>query len=88
MAEILEDAPPAHVGRALCADVSREHSESLAATASRIDHWLLVEYRGVWSHDALAGSGLSDSVKSRLGALVAARRARAPPGRHPPTGAT
>jgi hypothetical protein len=29
-----------------------------------------VEYRGLWSHDALAGSGLSDQVKARLRELA------------------
>src|SRR5215218_11300721 len=59
--------------RPFCADLSRANGESLAATASRIDRWLLVEYRGLWSSDAVAGSGLSDQVKSRLRELRAAR---------------
>jgi hypothetical protein len=54
---------------AFCSEISRENDEPLGATASRIDHWLLVEYRGLWSHDALAGSGLSDQVKARLRTL-------------------
>lgn len=49
-----------------CSEVSLENGEPLFATASRVDHWLLVEYRGVWSHDALAGSGLSAQVKAHL----------------------
>jgi hypothetical protein len=59
--------------RAFCSEVSRENAESLAATASRVDHWLLVEYRGLWGHDALAASGLSDHVKARLREQAAAR---------------
>jgi hypothetical protein len=59
--------------RPFCSDISRENDEPLDSTASRIDLWLLVEYRGLWSSDALAGSGLSDQVKSRLREL---RRAR------------
>ena len=55
--------------RPFCSDISRENDESLAATASYIDRWLLIEYRGLWSSDALAGSGLSDQVKARLRAL-------------------
>ena len=31
-----------------------ENAEPLAATASRVDHWLLVEYRGLWGRDVLA----------------------------------
>jgi len=49
-----------------CADLSRENDEPLAATASRIDTWFLVEYRGLWARDALTGSGLSDQVKQHL----------------------
>jgi hypothetical protein len=54
------------VKRALCADVSGAASESLAATASRIDRWLLVEYRGLWDRDVLGGSLLSASLKEHL----------------------
>jgi hypothetical protein len=57
-----------------CAEVSVEHAESLAATASRVDHWILVEYRGLWGHDALAASGLSAEVKARLVEQRDARR--------------
>src|SRR5678816_2748718 len=49
-----------------CAELSLENAESLAATASRVDHWILVEYRGLWGHDALAASGLSNEVKAQL----------------------
>jgi hypothetical protein len=57
--------------RPFCADLSRENDEPLAATASRIDHWFLVEYRGLWTRDALPGSGLSDQVKQHLREQVA-----------------
>jgi hypothetical protein len=57
--------------RPFCADLSRENDEPLAATASRIDHWFLVEYRGLWTRDALPGSGLSDQVKHHLREQVA-----------------
>jgi hypothetical protein len=63
----VSSGPPA---RPFCSEISRENDEPLGATASRIDHWLLVEYRGLWSHDALEGSGLSDQVKTRLRELV------------------
>ncbi len=58
---------------AFCSDVSLENAESLVATASRVDHWLLVEYRGLWNHDAFAGSGLSDQVKAHLREQASAR---------------
>jgi hypothetical protein len=60
------DPRPAARGRAFCADVSNESSESLAATASRIDHWILVEYRGPWDRDVLGGSVLSAKLKAHL----------------------
>jgi hypothetical protein len=50
-----------------------ENGEPLGATASRIDHWLLVEYRGLWGPDALRASGLSDQVKRSLREQVRAR---------------
>jgi hypothetical protein len=52
--------------RAFCSEVSQESGEPIAGTASRVDNWILVEYRGVWNSDALAGSGLSDQVKAHL----------------------
>jgi hypothetical protein len=51
---------------AFCADASLENAESLAATASRVDHWILVEYRGLWGYDAVASSGIPEPVKRRL----------------------
>ena len=53
-------------GATFCADLARENDEPLAATASRIDNWFLIEYRGLWARDALTGSGLSDQVKQHL----------------------
>ena len=54
------------VKRSLCADVSGAAEESLAATASRIDRWLLVEYRALWDRDVLGGSLLSPPLKEHL----------------------
>jgi hypothetical protein len=59
--------------RFFCSDLSRSEQEPLGATASRIDHWLLVEYRGLWGPDALRASGLSDQVKGKLREQVRAR---------------
>ena len=82
---------PGHAGRRLtephapfCADLSRENDEPLAATASRIDHWFLVEYRGLWARDALTGSGLSDQVKQHLLDQVRVGPARPAPVRQAP----
>jgi hypothetical protein len=51
---------------AFCSEVSLQNGEPLAATASRVDHWILVEYRGLWGYDAVAASGLADEGKRRL----------------------
>ncbi len=59
--------------RRYCSEVSRDHDEPLAATASRIDHWLLVEYRGLWGPNAVRASGLSDQVKRSLREQLRAR---------------
>lgn len=59
--------------RPFCSEVSSESGEPLGATASRIDNWILVEYRGVWSPDPIAGSAFSDAVKAHLRAQLAAR---------------
>jgi hypothetical protein len=57
--------------RPFCSEISADNGEPIAGTASRVDHWLLVEYRGLWNYDALAGSGLSDQVKRALQARIA-----------------
>jgi hypothetical protein len=54
------------VRKALCADVSTESEESLAATASHIEQWILLEYRGMWNRDVLGKSLLSDDLKAHL----------------------
>lgn len=71
MAEIAPDAARhGRSSRAFCAEVSREHAEPLGATASRVDHWILVEYRRLWSRDPIAGSGLPDEAKAHLRAQL------------------
>jgi hypothetical protein len=54
------------VSKTLCAEVSSGGSEPLAATASRVDHWILVEYRGLWDRDVLGGSLLSPRLKAHF----------------------
>ena len=46
--------------------------EPLAATASRIDHWLLVEYRGAWARDVLGDCLFSPELKAHLREQLAA----------------
>ena len=63
--------PSAEVaGRAFCATVSSANDEPLVATASRLDHWILVEYRGAWTRDVLGGSLLSPELKAHLRAQL------------------
>ena len=49
-----------------CADTSRQAGEPLGATASRVDHWLLVEYPGRWARDPVAGSLVPPEVKEHF----------------------
>jgi hypothetical protein len=56
----------------LCSESSAERGEPLGATASRADHWILLEYRRLWSRDVLPGSGLTDEVKAHLRRQLAA----------------
>ncbi|MGH3023158.1 MAG: sucrase ferredoxin [Gaiellaceae bacterium] len=63
---------PATRGRAFCAAESSAGDEPLAATASRIDHWILLEYRGLWDRDVLGGSLLSPELKAHLRAQLQA----------------
>jgi len=62
--------------RSLCADVSAGMAEPLGATASRVDNWILLEYRGLWSPDPLRGSMLDPAVKDHLRQLLARPRSR------------
>ncbi|MGH3109549.1 MAG: sucrase ferredoxin [Gaiellaceae bacterium] len=58
--------------RAFCAAVSSAGDEPLAATASRIDHWILVEYRGAWARDVLGDCLFSQELKAHLRVQLAA----------------
>jgi hypothetical protein len=64
---------PSRLRSEFCADVSAERGEPLEATASHVDHWILVEYRGAWAYDPVSGSTLSAEVRSHLSEQVAAR---------------
>jgi len=52
--------------RPFCADVSAAAGEPIGATASRIEHWLLVEYVGMWPHDPLDAAPFVGSVRRHL----------------------
>ena len=63
-------APP----RRFCSDISTEHGEPLAATASRVDRWILIEHHGAWGRDAIDSSGLPAGIKAHLAERAAALR--------------
>jgi hypothetical protein len=62
--------------RPFCAELSAANGEKIGATASRVDRWILLEYRGLWSPDPLRGSMLDDAVKAHLAELLARARSR------------
>lgn len=62
----------ADAGGDLCAEISRQAHEPLAATASRVEHWLLLEYHGLWGYEPLGASALDGAVKAHLRAHLAA----------------
>ena len=70
---VVSEHPSARADRrAFCAAVSTAAEEPLAATASRIDHWLLVEYRGAWARDVLGDCLFSPELKAHLREQLAA----------------
>jgi hypothetical protein len=54
-----------------CADLSEDAGESLAATATSVDTWLLVEVRGTWPRDVADGSALGEPAATRISAWLA-----------------
>jgi hypothetical protein len=58
--------------RAYCSALSSGSGEPLTATASRVDHWLLVEHRAAWSRDPLATGTFSADLLAHLRAQLAA----------------
>jgi hypothetical protein len=63
--------------RPLCSEAAAARDEPLAATASRIRHWLLVEYGGYWPYEpldaAVFAGGLREHLEAQLAALPYAR---------------
>ena len=49
-----------------CSDLSRAAGESLSATATRADHWLLLEARGTWARDVSSGDGLPERARDTV----------------------
>jgi hypothetical protein len=56
--------------RPLCAEVSVQHAEPLSATASRVEHWILVEYSGYWPYDPLDATIFAGGLRSHVAAQL------------------
>ena len=52
------------IGR--CSDLSAEAGESLVATATSVDTWLLVEVRGTWPRDVSDAAALGEPAAARI----------------------
>ncbi len=59
-----------------CATTSQERDEPLAATASRVERWLLVEHRGPWGPQSVPSSRMPVAAARALAKTAAAARAR------------
>lgn len=59
-----------------CATTSLERAEPLAATASRVERWLLVEHTGAWGPQSVPSGRLGVTIAKALAAAAAAAGAR------------
>jgi len=57
------------IGR--CSDLSAEAGESLVATATSVDTWLLVEVRGTWPRDVSDAAALGEPASARIAEWLA-----------------
>lgn len=62
----------APASRPFCSEAAREAAEPLTATASRVDHWLLVEYAGHWPYEPLDAAVFAGALREHLAAQLAA----------------
>lgn len=60
--------------RPFCSEAARERDEPLAATASRIDTWLLVEHTGYWPYEPLDAAAFAGPLREHLAAQLAEHR--------------
>lgn len=61
---------------ALCSAASSGRGEPQAATASRVERWLLVEHRGAWGPQSVPSSRMPQAVARALAQTAAAAGAR------------
>ncbi len=59
-----------------CAEAARSRSDSQLGSAPQTRRWLLIEHRGPWQLDALAGSGIAPEVLAALTDTARAQGAR------------
>ena len=59
-----------------CATTSQEREETLAATASRVERWLLVEHTGAWGPESVPSGRMPPGAARGLAATAAASGAR------------
>ncbi len=59
-----------------CATAARERTDPQLGTAPQARRWLLIEHRGPWQVDALAGSGIAPDIAQLIGRTSAAAGAR------------
>jgi hypothetical protein len=64
-------AEPSLAERPFCAEISAGADEPVGATASRIEHWLLVEYSGYWPYDPLEATVFASSLRAHLAQQLA-----------------
>lgn len=64
-------AEPARGERPFCAELSSAVGEPLGATASRVEHWLLVEHAGFWPNEPLDASVFAGPLRDHLAAQLA-----------------
>ena len=57
--------------RPFCSEVARGAAEPLSATASRVEHWLLVEYAGHWPYEPLDAAVFAGPLGEHLAAQLA-----------------
>ncbi len=59
-----------------CAETSRERDETLVATASRVERWLLVEHTGAWGPESVPSGRMPLEAARALARTAAASGAR------------
>ena len=59
-----------------CAETSRERDETLVATASRVERWLLVEHTGAWGPESVPSGRMPLDAARALARTAAASAAR------------